>query len=182
MSLARKIATMMVAGLLCAMAVGGILAWYNGYRMYVVHTGSMAPAVMSGDVVLDGPATGPYHAGEIITFRHSDKTTDLVTHRIALFQNGKIQTKGDANRTADVWALSPSQVQGVFDMKLPRLGYLIVFLRQPTGIASIFTGGLALILAWELLNPSTPNETLPQAPQEPTPSNLTKTKPMVPAV
>jgi signal peptidase len=158
MSVVRKITLMVVTGLLCAITVAGILAWHSGYRLYIVHTGSMAPAVMAGDVVLDGPATGTYHPGEIITFRHSAWTTDIVTHRVTDLRGGVIHTKGDANRTADVWDIRPNQVQGVYVMRLPRLGYLMVFLRQPTGIAAVVAGGLALMLLWGLLNPKSGKE------------------------
>ena len=171
MSLGRKIATMLTAGLLCAVAAGGFLAWHSGYRLYIVHTGSMAPTLRAGDVVLDGPTSGAYGPGDIITFRHSSLSTDLVTHRITDIQSGKIHTKGDANRTADVWDIRPDQVQGVVVQRLPRFGYLIVFLRQPTGIASLLILGVAVMLLWGLLNPSTAKVTLPEsgrpAPSDP---------------
>jgi signal peptidase I len=166
MSVVRKIAMLLVTGLFCGIAVAGGLAWYDGYRLYIVHTGSMAPRLLAGDVVLDGPATGAYHRGEIITFRHSDQNTDLVTHRVDGIQSGKIETKGDANRTADAWDLRPDQIRGVFVERLPRLGYLIVFLRQPTGIAAVIALGLALILFWGLINPSSPKETPPDSGQQ----------------
>ena len=162
MSNVRKIALTLVTALFVGIALGGILAWNSGYRLYVVKTGSMAPALMAGDAVLDGPATGSYGSGEIITFRHSSLSTDLVTHRVTDVQSGKIHTKGDANRTADVWDIRPDQVQGVVVQRLPRFGYLIVFLRQPTGIASLLILGVAVMLLWGLLNPSTVKETLPE--------------------
>lgn len=179
MSVVRKITTLLVTGLFCALAVGGSLAWHSGYRLYIVHTGSMTPTLRAGDVVLDGPATGTYRPGEIITFRHSSRTTDLVTHRVTDVRSGKIHTKGDANRTADVWDIRPDQVHGVFARRLPRLGYLIVFLRQPTGVASVITLGLAVMLLWGLLNPSTLKETeeaLPESGHEPPPFAPQSTK------
>lgn len=154
MSVVRKILPMLVPALLCAIAVAGIWAWHSGYRLYIVHTGSMAPTLLAGDVVLDGPPKGTYHPGEVITFRHSDLTTDLVTHSVIDVEGGMIHTKGDANRTADVWDIRPNQVQGVVVRRFPRLGYLFIFLRQPAGIASVALGGLALILLWRLFSPS----------------------------
>jgi signal peptidase len=170
MSNVRKIALTLVTALFVGIALGGILSWRSGYRLYVVKTGSMAPALMAGDAVLDGPAKGTYGSGEIITFRHSSLTTDLVTHRVTDIQSGKIHTKGDANRTADAWDISPDQVQGVVVQRLPRFGYLIVFLRQPTGIASLLILGVAVMLLWGLLNPSTAKATLPE-PGRPAPSD-----------
>jgi hypothetical protein len=106
-------------------------------------------------VVIDGPAKSTYKSGKIITFCHWNLTTDVVTHRVAELPDGFIDTKGDANRTADVWDIRPNQVQGIFVMKLPHRGYLLVFLRRPAGVASLVIGGLALMLGWGLRNPST---------------------------
>jgi signal peptidase I len=146
MSLLRKVRPFLGAMMLCALAIAGILAWHNGYRLYIVHTGSMTPTLLAGDVVLDGPPQASYRPGEVITFRHSDRTTDLVTHSFVDFKGGAIHTKGDANRTADVWNIRPDQVKGVVVRRLPRLGYLFIFLRQPLGLAAVILGGLAVIL------------------------------------
>ena len=158
MSVVRKITMVLVPALLCAIAVAGILAWHNGYRLYIVHTGSMTPTLLAGDAVLDGPPRATYHPGDIITFRHSDLTTDLVTHSVIDVKGGKIHTKGDANRTADVWEIRPDQVQGVVIRRFPRMGYVLVFLRQPVGIASVVIGLLVLMLLGRLFSPSARKE------------------------
>jgi signal peptidase I len=145
-SVVRKIVPFLFTALLCAIAVVGLLAWHSGYRLYIVHTGSMTPTLMVGDVVFDGPPKATYHSGDVITFRHSDHTSDLVTHSFVETKGGVIRTKGDANRTADVWGIRPDQVQGVVIRRLPRLGYLFIFLRQPLGLAAVILGGLAVAL------------------------------------
>jgi signal peptidase len=144
----------MGVALLFAIAIAGVLAWHGGYRLYIVQTGSMTPTLLPGDVVLDGPPKGNYHPGEVITFRHSDLTTDLVTHSVIGVQAGKIRTKGDSNRTADPWEIRPDQVQGVVVRRIPRLGYLLIFFRQPAGIVSIILGGLALTMMRRLHSPT----------------------------
>ena len=154
MSVVRKTSLLLVTVLIAAMATAGVLAWTGGYHLYIVNTGSMAPALVAGDAVLDGPPKGAYRPGEIITFRHSNLTTDLVTHRVADLEPGLIHTKGDANRTPDAWDIRPDQVQGVVAMQLPGLGYVLIFLKKPIGIASIFVGGLALLLIWRLVVPA----------------------------
>jgi signal peptidase len=144
-----------LAALLLAGVVGtGLTCWLQGYRIYVVHTGSMVPTYNPGDLVLDRRPAGHYRRGEVITFRHSDLTTDVVTHRITgVTATGLIHTKGDANATADVWDIRPDQVRGAAVARLPRLGYLVVFLRQPAGLASIATAVLAIVLLWRLFFP-----------------------------
>jgi hypothetical protein len=120
--------------------------------------------------VIDGPAKSTYKPGKIITFCHPNLSTDVVTHRVAELPDGFTHTKGDANRTADVWDIGPNQVQGIFVMKLPHRGYLLVFLRRPAGVASLVIGGLALMLGWGLRNPSTQNRAPSKSASKPAPS------------
>src|SRR5450631_160592 len=55
-------------------------------------------------------------------------------------------------------------------MKLPHLGYLLVFLRRPAGVASLVIGGLALMLLWGLRNPSTQKRAPSKSAFKPAPS------------
>lgn len=153
MSVVRKISLLIATALIGVIAAAGVLAWTGGYHLYIVHTGSMAPALLAGDAVLDGPPRNTYTPGEIITFLHSSRATDLVTHRVADLRPGVIHTKGDANRTPDAWDIRPKQVQGVVVTRLPGLGYVLIFLRKPIGIASVLLGGLALIMLWRVVSP-----------------------------
>ncbi len=151
MKAARRILLAAIVTGLVGIAGTGVWLWHIGYRAYVVHTGSMSPHYKPGSVVIDGPASGHYLPGEVITFRHSPYTTDVVTHRITdITPTGLIHTKGDANRTADVWDIRPDQVRGRVIAGIPLAGYVVVYLQHPAGIASVITAVLALILLWEL--------------------------------
>jgi signal peptidase len=155
--------------LLTVLATGAII-WQQGYRIYVVHTGSMTPTYRPGDLVVDAPP-GHLAPGEVITFRHSASATDVVTHRITeITPAGLIHTKGDANRTADVWDIRPDQVQGQVHFSLHGLGYVAVFLQQPAGIASIATTILAIVMLWGLFFPSGPeSDPAPEPANRPRP-------------
>ena len=88
--------------LLPAVAVT-VLALYLGgavpYRVYVIHTGSMSPAIPSRSAVV--VRDGRYHVGQVVTF-HENGT--LVTHRlVAIHPDGTVDTKGDADRSIDPW-------------------------------------------------------------------------------
>jgi signal peptidase len=145
------VASLLVIGLVAT----GLAFYVKGYRVYVVHTGSMEPNYRPGDVVVDGPPPAHVHRGEVITFLHSAYTDDVVTHRVVgVTPQGLIHTKGDANRTADVWDIRPDQVQGRVRFKVPGLGYLFVYFREPTGIASLATGLLAIVLLWGMFFPA----------------------------
>jgi signal peptidase len=153
----RRRLGLLVAVLLLTGAVATVGSfWLRGYRIYVVHTGSMEPTYLPGDLVVDRPA--PHvRPGEVITFRHSDLTTDVVTHRVtAVTPAGLIHTKGDANRSADVWEIRPDQVQGRVTLHVRGLGYLAVYLKQPAGLGSLITALLAIVLLWGLFFPTEP--------------------------
>jgi signal peptidase len=151
----RSLGLIVVALLFIGLVGTGLAFYLQGYRVYVVHTGSMEPNFMPGDVVVDGPASGDYHRGEVITFLHSALTDDVVTHRVVgVTPQGLIHTKGDANRTRDTWDIRPDQVQGNVLFKVHGLGYLFVYFREPEGIASLATGLLAIVLLWGIFFPA----------------------------
>lgn len=150
-SLRRHWLGVAVVVLLAAVVAAGTTFWAQGYRAYVVHTGSMMPTLNPGDLAIDAPVHGALHRGEIITFRHSDLTTDVVTHRVHGFtKNGLILTKGDANATPDAWQIRPSQVRGRVTHKVIFAGYLVVFFQHPVGVAALAVSLLALILLYQL--------------------------------
>jgi signal peptidase len=132
---------------LLGVIVTGVVFALQGYRPYIVHTGSMEPAYRPGDLVIDRPAkASDIKPGAVVTFTHHDGQ-DVVSHRIAtVASGGDFTTKGDANATPDAWSINPKQVHGVVVGRLPHLGYLAYFLKQPTGVLSIFTGLMALVL------------------------------------
>ena len=137
-------------------AITAGVGWIKGYRVYVVHTGSMLPTLPLGSIVVDKPAAGlnGLKPGDIITFRHSDLTSDVVTHRIAGLDGGLIQTKGDANKTLDTWNIRPNQVEGVRIATVPKVGYLLVFLQQPAGLGATLLAFVSIFLLWALFFPS----------------------------
>lgn len=127
--------------------------WSHGWRAYVVRTGSMTPTYSPGDVVLDRPIDASPTSGEVITF--APRANELVTHRVVAASEEGLRTKGDANEKRDSWVISPEHVVGIVDGHVPRLGYVIVFLRQPTATAGVVSTSFGLVLLWGLFFPST---------------------------
>ncbi len=153
MTVLRRTAVGLLVALFVAVVGTLALGAHAGYRLYVVRTGSMAPALLPGDLVLDRPTNGPY-AGQVITFRHSTGSDDVVTHRVTeVTAAGIIHTKGDANSTPDVWDIRPGQVEGAEVGYVRGLGYALVFLKQPRGAGAVVTIVIALVLLWSLLFP-----------------------------
>jgi hypothetical protein len=69
-------------------------------------------------------------------------------------KQGKLHTKGDANEKGDAWALPAERVRGVVQHIVPKLGYLIVFMRQKEGVAGVMTSALSIFLLWGLCFPA----------------------------
>lgn len=103
-------------------------------QSFVVQSGSMEPAIMTGDIIISQRA-GVYELNDVITFHNS--SGDIITHRIiAVDQSAgnKYSTKGDANRTGDDDFISDDQIIGKVILVIPRLGYLVSFSKTPLGL------------------------------------------------
>jgi signal peptidase I len=149
----KRIATAVMTVFVLGLAVAGGLAWHAGYRVYAVQTGSMVPTFHPGDLVIDRSTADGYSPGDVITFRHS-AGPDLVTHRLRNITAQGIHTKGDGNRTPDVWDIRPDQVEGVGIGHLAHMGYALVFLKQRDGVLGVMTSALSLVLLWQICFPA----------------------------
>ena len=107
-----------------------------GIRPYVVMSGSMEPSVHTGAVVFVNTKADPdeCHVGDIIVFPKGDNT---VSHRIVSEEDGAFITKGDANPADDAGPVPKGEVKGRVIYSIPYVGYIIVALRSPTGIAAL---------------------------------------------
>jgi signal peptidase len=141
--LVRPVVTVFALGLL-VMVLGAAWTWHDGYRLYAVRTGSMTPTFPTGALVVAAPLGGPVVPGDVVVFRSGG--TGLTTHRVVTVSGDLLQTKGDANETPDVGAVPQSAVIGRVVAGTPRLGYVVVFLQQPPGVASVMTMLLCLML------------------------------------
>jgi signal peptidase len=142
-----------VAACVTGAMTAAVVAWQKGYRVYVVHTGSMTPTLRPGDAVLDGPPPASLAVGDVITFGVRSAPDSVVTHRVNAIDADGIKTKGDANPAADLWTVKPADVVGTKVATLPYTGYVLVYLQHPKGVTSVITTILALILLWQLFFP-----------------------------
>lgn len=109
-----------------------------GHPVFTMSSGSMAPAIATGDLVVDNPLTPVQaqhlHSGQVITFHTTGNRT--FTHRIVAVKeqpSGTVayQTKGDVNNSADSALVVPSAVVGVEAHRIPVAGYVLSMLRRP---------------------------------------------------
>lgn len=130
----RSVAAFVLASLATAFAVAVVPGLVGGPRPIVIETGSMAPALAPGDVVLVADATGAsgvetLRAGSIVTFEDPDGR-GIVTHRVVDHAGGRLVTKGDANRTPDVAEVRPADVVGVAVVRVPFVGRPALWVAQ----------------------------------------------------
>ena len=123
-----------------------------GYSVFRVSSGSMSPELAIGDVILNKECDPMMlKEGDIVTYNGTEGSMSgmLVTHRVTKTpyeQDGEyyIETKGDANPTADP-PVNVSQVSGVMIARVDVLSVLYSFFITPWGLLTII---LLIILAF----------------------------------
>lgn len=123
-----------------------------GYRICIVMSGSMEPAVPVGSAVVVQPlAAEKVKPGDIITFR-SENSGSLTTHRVARLDTagGLFYTKGDANSAIDPTPVPAERLVGRVALTLPYAGYLLAYTRSREGLLALFALAM-LIVAGGLL-------------------------------
>ncbi len=125
-----------------------------GYRLYVVLTGSMEPAVPAGSLAVVG-ANDPANLkfGDVVTYRNFD-SGKIITHRIVSIDNtdGSLQftTRGDANDTDDFTPVMPADIIGKVVFSIPLIGALMEFARSKTGLLVFAIIPGLMIIVYEL--------------------------------
>ena len=125
----------------------------GNFKVMVVQSGSMAPAIKMGSVVAVKPAED-YKIGDIITFGPYSRTKSPTTHRIYDIKvvNGQPRyiTKGDANNAPDQREISKRDILGKVLFSVPYLGYAVAFAKKPAGFALIIIIPAAVIISDEV--------------------------------
>ena len=133
---ARRMADRGLVGWIIGSIIGVALIWFSlglfDFYPTVVYSGSMRPAIDVGDVVIavKVPAS-KVEEGDIIEFREGNIT---VIHRvIEVYQTKEARllvTKGDANREPDSEPVFPGQVRGKVVLRVPKLGWASIAVKQ----------------------------------------------------
>jgi signal peptidase I len=147
----RIVKNCLVAVICLAIVVPAVLlvAGVLPYKVFIVHTGSMSPTIPSKSAVV--VKEGAFHIGQVISYQSAN---GVVTHRLVRrTADGMLVTKGDANRTTDPGAVAPSRVVGGVVAAPRMLGYWLMYLKNPAGLASLF---MTIVCLWLIF--STTNE------------------------
>lgn len=115
----------------------GLLAWTvlpaaSGWQPSVVLTGSMAPALLPGDVVVVAPARpGDPVVGRVVVFTDPARPGRTVVHRVEeVLPDGAVRTRGDANPSADAVPVPAAAVEGVARLRVPAVGLPLLWLAE----------------------------------------------------
>ncbi len=136
-----------------AAAAGLSILLLSGGKMLSVQSGSMAPAIPKGSlVVVNRVPVRDIAAGDVITFTSHDKLS-TITHRVVTILDddptgNNFVTKGDANDDADT-PIEAVRIVGRVEKSVPYLGYGIDFLKQPLGLLLLIYLPALLIIIHE---------------------------------
>jgi len=144
-----------------------VFAGPGNFRVFVVGSGSMNPALKMGSIVLVEPTSWAkkiaspmpmpaFKKGDIITYLSRKTST---THRVVGVEETNsqfvYQTKGDANKAADREKVSEKQVLGKAILSVPYIGYGVNFARTQLGYIFLIVVPITLIIFSEMQNIST---------------------------
>jgi signal peptidase len=132
--------TFLLIGSIILFFILTVIPGYGGFKVLIVRSGSMQPAIKTGDIVVI-QKKGNYAVGDIISFNNGYKEEMSVTHRIVGLKNNNGQagyeTKGDANNKPDGNFVPFSNVLGRSVFRVPYLGYAVEAAKQPMGFIFI---------------------------------------------
>jgi signal peptidase I len=146
-------------GLAAAVAISVTALIPFGGRALTVRSGSMSPAVETGDVVVSRSVSPlDLRLGDIVTFRDPHDAKRLITHRVRGIRisggEARFVTKGDANNAAESWVVPSDGKVGLVVYRLPKLGYLFSWLGHPFArlalivVPALLLGGYEVRRIW----------------------------------
>lgn len=135
-----------VYSVLTWLLLAALLPMVWGWQPSVISSGSMAPAIRPGDVLVSqahsGEELGP---GSVVVYQDPVRG-DMVAHRIqSVNAEGRYVTRGDANGGADSTPVDPSQVEAIGRMVVPYVGLPAHWLR--TGNWAALAGFVGIVIA-----------------------------------
>ena len=149
----------LVGLLVAALLTLPLAAVLGSYQTYVVLTGSMAPALPVGTLLVTAPvAADAVAVGDVVTVPRPDRPGETVTHRVVRVDDGPagrfLQTRGDANPVPDAWRVPAQGELRRVVVALPAVGRLLQAAADPAArfpllvLPSLLLGALTLVNLW----------------------------------
>jgi len=142
-------------GLLFGTLVAAVAPQLGGYRSFTVRSGSMTPAIETGDVVVTKPISPrTARVGDVVTFVDPEGTGKLFSHRVQSVRVAGNEvafvTRGDANTATEDWRVPAAGSIGRVAYRIPKIGYALSWIDSgPARLALIAIP--ALLLLWAAL-------------------------------
>lgn len=130
--------------------VAVIAAGAAGMRVRVEQTGSMAPALQPGDLVLirATPITA-IRPGDVIGVR--DEQGRVIVHRVERIDGEpgalRVHTRGDANPTGEDWRIARESQVALVRGSVPAVGKVVQAVQGPIAALVVLIAGLLLAIA-----------------------------------
>ncbi|HEX6261649.1 MAG TPA: signal peptidase I [Actinomycetota bacterium] len=142
--------SLVVLGTLTILLFVMVTMMVAGFRFLVVRSGSMEPAIGTGDVVVVKTVRpGEVAPGDVVTFRDATREGSLVTHRVVSVErrHGRYDfvTRGDANTGQERWSVGAEGTIGVVRSAIPMVGYPLHWLGSATVRVVLLVGGSILV-------------------------------------
>ncbi len=153
--LARFVAFTAV-GLVVGIGAALLVPFAFDARPLVVLSGSMEPALDTGDVtVVRSIAPMDARPGDIVTFRDPADAERLITHRVRSMtvEGNAIQfvTRGDANNVSERWRVAADGEIGRVLYRVPELGWVLNYARSKGIFVLLLGAALVLLVVFELM-------------------------------
>jgi signal peptidase I len=144
-----------VAGVAMGIALALLVPLAFHARPLTVMSGSMEPAIQTGDVVVSRQVhPAEVQRGDIVSFRDRERGGLLVTHRVrTITRKGDkftFVTKGDANNSSERWSVAATDRIGHTMYRLPALGRALAFAHTRKGIVLLVMIPLVLLGTLEI--------------------------------
>jgi len=136
-------------GIVAILLVVSVLPITGNYKVMIVQSGSMAPEIKMGSIVIVKPADD-YKIDEVITFTNPKTPDKTTTHRIhdikVIGGEPSYITKGDSNNAPDQREVSKREIVGKVLTDIPYLGFVVDFAKKPVGFSLIIIIPAAVII------------------------------------
>ncbi len=140
-------------GAVAVLLIVSVLPITGNYKVMVVQSGSMEPAIKTGSIVVVKPAE-EYKIGDVITFGAHTKIKAPTTHRIydirVIEGEPRYITKGDANEEPDAKEVLSRDIIGKVLFHIPYVGFAVEAAKKPVGFMLIICVPAALIIGDEI--------------------------------
>jgi signal peptidase I len=139
-------------GFALALLAAGVAPLALGMHTYAVQSGSMTPAIDTGDLVITRTISPTEAAvGDIVMFKDPEDGGKLISHRVRAVheRHGRsyFVTRGDANTGFERWSVPDSGSIGEIEYRVPKLGFVIGGIGSAPGKLLLIVIP-ALVLLW----------------------------------